>query len=99
MFCLIEATRSFVLTKCTVPVFNSAAHFKTDAPETGRLKAEEVVTQRAKVDPTYNSEIPEGSLVAIHSTVSTYTAMRPPKVKTVSFNLLAVQILAFPNDS
>ena len=85
-----------------VPVYNSSAHFLIDPPEEhalNRLNAEEVLTQRAKVDPTYNSEIPEGSLVAIHSTVSTYTAMRPPKVKTVSFNLLAVQILAFPNDS
>ena len=80
-------------------MFNSVAHFKMDAPDSGRLTAEEIITQRAKVDATYNAEIPVGSLVAIHSTVTTYVASRAPKAKTVSFNLLAVQILAFPNDS
>ena len=80
-----------------VPVFNSAAHFKEDVVPSGRLTAEEVLTQRAKVDTLYNSEIPAGSLVAVHSTISLYSNLRANKAKFLSFNLLAIQILAFPN--
>ena len=78
---------------CTVPVFNSTAHFLMENAA-DKLKAEEVITQRAKVDPTYNAEIPVGSLVAVHSTVSSWG--KPPAKKSASFNLLAVQILALP---
>lgn len=62
------------------------------------MSAEEVLTQRARVDPNYKNEIPQGSLVAVHSTVSVYNNVRL-KAKFMSFNLLAVQILAVPNDA
>lgn len=83
-----------------MPVFNSTAHFKTACPPGERLKAEDVLTQRMTADPSYNHEIPAGSLVAVHSTVSLYTNTRGPKnTKMVSFNLIAIQILAMPNES
>ncbi|KZV61104.1 hypothetical protein PENSPDRAFT_671233 [Peniophora sp. CONT] len=86
----------------TVPVFNSSANFMS-MPEAGRtearLKPEEVLTQRARTDPYYNAEIPQGSFVAVHSTVSLYTSARGQKAKFMSFNLLAVQIVAFPKDA
>ena len=62
------------------------------------MNFEEVLTQRAKVDPLYNSEIPVGSLVAVHSTVSLYTSARANKAKFLSLNLLAVQIVAIPDE-
>lgn len=86
-----------------VPVFNSTAHFVVDpdaeGPSKPRSKAEDVLTQRAKVDPSYTREIPQGSLVAVHSTASLYTSSRGQKSKFLSFNLLAVQILALPKDA
>lgn len=90
------------LTLFKVPVFNSSANFMIN-PEAGRtearLKAEEVLAQRIRPDPYYNSEIPQGSLVAMHSTISLYTSVRGPKTKIMSFNLLAVQIIAVPKDA
>lgn len=59
-----------------------------------------MLTQRSTVDPSWNQEIPAGSLVAVHTTISLYTSNRGPKnVKVVSFNLLAVQIIALPIDA
>ena len=82
-----------------MPVFNCTDHFKFKNEGT-RLKPEEVLTQRAKVDPFYNSEIPVGALVAVHSTISTYNKVnRPNKSKWLSFNLIAVQLLALPNEA
>lgn len=82
-----------------MPIFNSTAHFLADMEEGGpdKLSAEDVLTQRKRPDPFYNREIPAGSLVAVHSTVSLYTP-KGQKVKAVSYNLLAVQIIALPND-
>lgn len=82
----------------TVPVFNCTDHFKQGSDVATRSQAVDIVTQRAKTDASYNGEIPQGSFVAVHSTVSFYTQRTGQKSKAVSFNLLAVQILALPND-
>lgn len=82
-----------------MPVFNSQVHFLDEEGPVRvmrRLRPEEVLTQRGRADPNYNSEIPQGSLVAVHSTVSVYMNTRL-KVNFMSFNLLAAQILAIPN--
>ena len=84
-----------------VPVYNSSAHFLIDPPEEhalNRLNAEEVLTQRAKVDPSWNREIPQGSLVAVPSTVTLYSSNKGMKGKLISFNLLADPIIALPRD-
>ena len=80
-----------------VPVFNSTANFREDCTPGTRLKAEDVLSQRAKADPSYNAEIPQGSLVAVHSTVSVYTGRGGKKF--ISFNLLAAQIIALPKSA
>ena len=49
------------------------------------------------MDPSWNREIPVGSFVAVHSTVAMYTNQRT-KIKSLSFSLAAVQILARPNE-
>lgn len=82
----------------SVPVFNSTAHFllTTDGNAHLKLKVEDVLTQRKKADPFYTREIPQGSLVVVHSTASLYTSAKGQKAKFLSFNLLAVQIIAMP---
>ncbi|KZV58961.1 hypothetical protein PENSPDRAFT_672689, partial [Peniophora sp. CONT] len=50
----------------TIPVFNADGHFSGNAP----FKAEDILTQRSRVDPSWNREIPVGSFVAVHSTVT-----------------------------
>lgn len=84
-------------------MFNSTAHFINDPNAPGsskpKPKVEDVLTQRGKVDPFYTREIPQGALVAVHSTASLYTSARGQKSKFLSFNLLAVQIIALPKDS
>ena len=59
-----------------------------------KFSADDLLTQRAKVDPSYNRDVPQGSFVAVHSTVSVYTNQKANKTKFLSFNLMAVQILA-----
>lgn len=77
-----------------VPVFNADGRLLEEASP---FKADDTLTQRARVDPSWNREIPVGSFVAVHSTVTIYTNQRT-KIKSLSFNLAAVQILARPND-
>ncbi|VDC01716.1 unnamed protein product [Peniophora sp. CBMAI 1063] len=75
----------------TIPVFDSRNHlYSTDT-----VDPEEVLTQRGRVDPLWNKEIPVGAFVAVHSTVNLYYHQKQ-KTKAVSFNLSAIQILALP---
>lgn len=74
-----------------VPVFDSSKHLSGNS----KFKPEEVLTQRLRVDPLWHDEIPYGSFVAVHSTVTVYENKKI-KSNSISFNLLAVQILALP---
>ncbi|KZV61311.1 hypothetical protein PENSPDRAFT_671095 [Peniophora sp. CONT] len=81
----------------TVPVFNCSRHFRGD-PKTLRgqqFSSEEILTQRVHPNRLWNYEIPQGSFVCVHSTVSIYNN-RVAKTKVMSFNLSAVNILALP---
>ena len=60
-----------------------------------RFVPEDVLTQRVRADPSWNAEIPQGSFVCVHSTVSVYNN-KTQKAKVMSFNLSAVQIIAMP---
>ena len=61
------------------------------------LALEDVLTQRdtSKVDPTYDREVPKGTFVVVHSTISVYNNSKA-KNKAFSFNLCALQVLAVP---
>ena len=76
-----------------VPVFDCTKHLRGNISK--RFSPEDVITQRAAVDPSWNRELPEGAFVCMHSTVTVYTNART-KAKSLSFNLLAVEILALP---
>lgn len=91
--CIFSYTRPESSIIHTVPVFNADRHLSDDAP----FQAEDILTQRARVDPSWNREIPIGSFVAVHSTVTIYVNQKA-KLKSLSFNLAAVQILARPDE-
>ncbi|VDB96796.1 unnamed protein product [Peniophora sp. CBMAI 1063] len=80
----------------TVPVYDCAHHFRVDKKaKPTRFVPEEVLTQRARVDKPWTKEVPLGSLVTVHSTVSVYNN-KTLKAKVMSLNLSAVQIIAMP---
>ncbi|VDB96862.1 unnamed protein product [Peniophora sp. CBMAI 1063] len=83
----------------TIPVFNSTENFLKSNENERMLTAKEVLTQTRKPDTRWNREIPQGSLVAVHSTVSLYTSNKGAKAKYISFNLLGAQIIAMPKDA
>ena len=74
-----------------VPIFDSTARIRS----TEGFAAGDILTQTGRVDPLWNKEVPTGSFVAIHSTVTTYFHQKQ-KSKAISFNLSAVQLLALP---
>ena len=78
-----------------VPIFDCTKHLRGPIKKT--FKPEEILTQRTadKVDPMFDGEIPEGALVAVHSTVTVYKNTKANN-KALSFNLCAVQVLAVP---
>ena len=82
----------------SVPVFDCTKHFLRGVPDVPKkFNAMDILTQRAHVDPSYNREIPQGALVAIHCTASVYSNAKANKAKFLSFNLGAGQVLALPN--
>ena len=89
-----------LFSRALVPVFNSTKHFRGNDAELRKEKfvPEDVLTQRSRVDPSWNKEIPIGSLVAVHGTMTTYKSAKVTS-KMVSFNLSAIQIIALPNEA
>ena len=85
--CCQDDTNTAIL----VPVFDSTDHIRSDVD----FAPEDILTQSERVDRLWNKEVPTGSFVAVHSTVSTYFHQKQ-KSKAISFNLLAVQVLAIP---
>ena len=89
------------LTVSLVPVFNCTKHFRGDPKALRKepFSAHDILTQRKAKDPLWNAEIPHEAFVCVHSTVSVYANRATPKVKVMSFNLSAVQIIALPKSS
>ena len=88
-----------------MPVYNCTAHFR-EQPKISNKSAksakvakpyneEAILTQSGTPDPRYRKEIPQGAYVCVHSTATVFTSTTT-SLKTLSFNLLAVQILALP---
>ena len=82
----------------SVPIFDCTKHFlRDDSSSSQTFDPEEILTQRANVDPSFNREIPQGAFVAVHCTASLYNSAKANKAKFLSFNLVAVQVIALPN--
>ena len=97
----MQPTMIDMLIYMLVPVWNSTAHFRQNFSPEEKFSVQKVLSQTGagwKQDPMWLGEVKQGSLVAVHSTVSYYKPRKEGsgESRVMSFNLLAIQILVMP---
>ena len=77
-----------------VAVWDCTHHFLKDK-QVKNFNIQEILSQSNELDPRWQGEIPEDSLVAIHTLANGYLSKGGAQ-NNIGFNILGVQILVLP---